>query len=78
MWLKDCVKELLAAMLTAAFIIFTGMGIIPPEAFVGVAVAVIMYYFEERSKESLKREIATLKEILNASMKNKEKEAKHG
>jgi len=62
MWLKDCVRELLAAMFGAAFITFTGMGIIPSEAFVGVAVAVVMYYFEERSKDKLRQEITRLKE----------------
>lgn len=67
MWLKENVKELIAAMLTAAFVAFTGMGIVPPEAFVGVAVAVVMYYFEERSKDSLKREITMLKEKLNTT-----------
>lgn len=61
MWLKNNVKELIAAMFGAAFITFTGMGIIPPEAFVGVAVAVVMYYFEERSKDKLRQEIKKLK-----------------
>lgn len=57
MWLKNNVKELIAAMFGAAFITFTGMKIIPPEAFVGVAVAVVMYYFEERSKDKLRQEL---------------------
>lgn len=61
MWLKNNVRELLAAMFGAAFITFTGMRVIPPEAFVGVAVAVVMYYFEEKSKGSLRREIKKLK-----------------
>jgi len=61
MWFKNGIRDLLAAMFGAAFITFTGMGIIPPEAFVGVAVAVVMYYFEEKSKDSLRQEIKKLK-----------------
>lgn len=61
MWLKNNVRELLAAMFAAAFIIFTGMKLIPPEAFVGVAVAVVMWYFEEKSKQSLRDEIMRLR-----------------
>jgi len=61
MWLKNNIKELIAAMFTAAFITFTGMQVIPSEAFVGVAVAVVMYYFEERSKDKLRQEITRLK-----------------
>lgn len=60
MWLKECIRELIAAMFTAAFITFTGMGLIPVEAFIGVAAATIMYYFEEKSKERLRDEIRRL------------------
>jgi len=62
MWLKNNIKELIAAMFAAAFITFTGMEVIPPEAFVGVAAAVVMYYFEERSKDKLRQKIKKLKE----------------
>jgi len=61
MWLKNNIRELLAAMFAAAFITFTGMRVIPPEAFVGVAVAVVMWYFEEKSKDRLIQEIERLK-----------------
>lgn len=61
MWLKNNIKELIAAMFGAAFIAFTGAGVIPPEAFVGVAVAVVMYYFEEKSKDELRQEIKKLR-----------------
>jgi len=61
MWIKGYIKELLAAMFAAAFIVFTGMGLVPPEAFVGVATAAITYYFEEKSKESLVREVKDLR-----------------
>lgn len=61
MWFKNNVRELLAAVFGVAFITFTGMRVIPPEAFVGVAVAVVMYYFEEKSKDKLRQEIKKLK-----------------
>lgn len=55
------IKETLAAMFAAAFIAFTGMGLVPPEAFVGVAVAVVMHYFKEKEKDDLRAEITRLK-----------------
>lgn len=61
MWFKDAIKEILAVALTAAFITFTGMGLISIEVFVGIAVATITYIIEEKSKENLKREITMLK-----------------
>lgn len=61
MWLKNNVRELLAIMFGGAFIVFTAMETIPPEAFVGVAVAVVMYYFEERSKDRLREELKQLR-----------------
>lgn len=61
MWLKNNVRELISAMFAAAFITFTGMQIIPIEAFVGVAVAVVMWYFEEKSKDRLREELKQLK-----------------
>jgi hypothetical protein len=61
MWLIEHIRELIAAMFAAAFIVFTGMRMIPIEVFIGVASAVITYYFQEKSKDSLKHEIAMLK-----------------
>jgi hypothetical protein len=61
MWLKNNIRELLAAVFGIAFIVFTGLRIIPTEAFVGVAVAIVMWYFEEKSKENLRKEIDKLK-----------------
>jgi uncharacterized membrane protein YjjB (DUF3815 family) len=61
MWLKDNVRELIAAMFTVAFVVFTGMKYIPIEAFTGVAGVVVTYYFEEKSKESLKKQVKRLK-----------------
>jgi len=61
MWLKDLVKELIAAMFAAAFITFTGMGLIPIEAFVGVAAGIVTYFYQEKSKDKLRQEIRTLR-----------------
>jgi len=63
MWLKDNIKELLAGIFGVAFIVFTGMELVPTEAFVGVSVGIVMYYFEERSKTNLLREIKQLRSV---------------
>ena len=60
MWLKNNIKEILSSIFGVAFIVFTAMKMVPIEAFIGVAVAVVMYYFEEKSKDALKGKIAAL------------------
>jgi len=67
MWLKNNIKELIAAMMAAAFIVFTGLRWVPIEVFIGVAAAAVTYYFQERSKDSLKRRVA----MLEGKSKNK-------
>lgn len=69
MWFKDNVREVLSIIFGVAFIVFTGMGLIPPEAFVGVAIALVTYFFEEKSKDSLKRRIVMLEGQLNTMRK---------
>jgi len=44
--MKDMTASIIGIMFTAAFITFTGMGMIPVEAFVGVAGLAIGYWFK--------------------------------
>ena len=64
MWLKENIKELLTILFGLAFIIFTATGIIPIDVFTPIAIALVMFFFEEKSKDKLKAEIAQLKEHL--------------
>ena len=61
MWLKDNVKELIAVIIIIAFVAFTALKMVPIDVFIGVASVIVTFFFEERSKDSLKRELAMLK-----------------
>ena len=49
--IKELTRPILSWIFAIAFCVFTGMRIIPPEAFIAAASAIIMYWFSERSKE---------------------------
>jgi len=51
MKVKELVRPILAIIFSVAFCIFTGMGMIPIEAFIATASMIIVYYFGERAKE---------------------------
>ena len=49
--IKELTRPILSWMFGIAFIIFTGMKIIPVEVFIAAASIIITYWFSERSKE---------------------------
>ena len=46
--MKNTTASVIGIMFTAAFITFTGMGIVPPEAFAAVATGSIVYWFKDK------------------------------
>jgi len=53
---KDWTASIIGIMFTAAFITFTGMELIPPEAFAAVATGAIVYWFKDRElQEAIRR-----------------------
>ena len=69
MWLQHNTKELISLVITSAFIYFVATGLVPAAVFIGVAPAVVTYYFQERSKDDLKHRIVVLEEELKAMRK---------
>ena len=54
--MKNMTASIIGIMFTAAFITFTGMGLIPPEAFAAVATGAIVYWFKDRElQETIRR-----------------------
>lgn len=50
--------SVIGIMFAAAFITFTGMGLIPPEPFAAVATGVIVYWFKDRELQAAIRRLS--------------------
>ena len=62
--LKELTRPVLSWMFGLAFCIFTGMRIIPAEAFVGVATACIIWWFKSRDEEKQQVQIKELERLV--------------
>jgi len=60
--LKGLTRPILSWIFGVAFCVFTGMRIVPPEAFVGVATACIIWWFKSRDEEKLQDRLKELEQ----------------